>query len=471
MISKEDKIKIEDFKNIFRMTVNFNNDELINKVVDDLFKNVECIYEEYKDEISYVPVEQETYKYHILQPVNGKYSLLDFLLNRAISNIDRIYITDENSYSTDKLININKSRYEEERTNYSDTFIEMQYRKSRLHETGHALHALDANNDDTIHSKDDVDFKKKVKLFNELLGYKYSNLLQVSDIKNKSQKIYGWRGGKTPFLQFSLDEASTEYFATKYSGLYADNKNDGLSYICQTIDKIEGVMVPNRFNGYSTGSCLMYHLENLVSKKSIFQSMFFANGRAIEEFVIKYSKQIENVLERYKKELQVKFPELNQFKTYGKFLSIFLRACTPQSNGFCKEVQEKNALYYEIISKMFAYSYVQEYNSGRISKEKMLEILPMAYRLSPVVVDKTKNEWIDSAVRKGYKTMFKELQNENINKSKITPNSISNAMVQTMQKNQGELSNKVNSVSKSFYDSLKRKDYLNDIKDENSTGY
>lgn len=106
MISKEDKIKIEDFKNIFRMTVNFNNDELINKVVDDLFKNVECIYEEYKDEISYVPVEQETYKYHILQPVNGKYSLLDFLLNRAISNIDRIYITDENSYSTDKLINI-----------------------------------------------------------------------------------------------------------------------------------------------------------------------------------------------------------------------------------------------------------------------------------------------------------------------------------------------------------------------------
>lgn len=331
MISKEDKAKIEDFREVFRMTINPTNNEDINKVVDDLFKNVEYNYAEYKDEVPYISVEQEKYKYHIIQPVNGKYNLLDFLLNRAITNVDSIWITNDNSYGSNKMLSINHNRYENERANFSDAFIEMQYKKTRLHETGHALHALDEKEDNTIHSEKSVDFKKKIQLFNELLGHKYSNLLQISDIEGVSQEIYGWHN-KHPFVDFTLDEASTEYFATKYSGLYEDNKNDGLSYICQTKDKTEGVMTPNRFNGYAHGSCLIYHLENLVSKESMFQSMFFVNDKAIEEFVIRYSEQIEKVLDGYRDDLQSKYPELNKFKTYGKFLSIFSKTCIPQPN-------------------------------------------------------------------------------------------------------------------------------------------
>lgn len=464
MISKEDKAKIEDFREVFRMIVNLKNNKDINKVVDDLFKNVEYNYEEYKDEVPYVSVNQEKYKYHILQPNDGKYSLLDFLLNRAISNVGSIWITNDNSYSSEKIVSINNNRYEKEKTNYSEDFIEMQYRKSRLHETGHALHALDEREDNTIHNRKDKDFKKEIQLYNELLGYKYSNLLQISDIKGISQNVYGWHN-KHSFVDYTLDEASTEYFATKYSGLYENDKNDGVTYICRTEDKTEGVSIPNRFNGYSHGSCLIYHLENLISKKSIFQSLFFANDEASEEFFMRYSEQIEKVLERYKEEQQSKLPKFSQFKTYGKFRSIFSYACTPQPAGARQEMQEKFTLCYEIMSAIFAYSYLQEYNMGRISKEKMLKILPMAYRLSPVVVDKEKNVWVDTPIRKGYKDfykMIKEPKKDNKDTSKVTPDSISNRTVKTVHNNPGELSKKVQNVSKSFYDSLKQNGYTQD---------
>lgn len=86
----------------------------------------------------------------------------------------------------------------------------------------------------------------------------------------------------------------------------------------------------------------------------------------------------------------------------------------------------------------------------------------MAYRLSPVVVDKENNKWVDSSVRNGYKTMFKELQKENAHTRTVTPKNISSATIQATQNNPGELSKRVQSVSKSFAESLKQNEHSND---------
>lgn len=478
MISKEDKAKIGDFKEVFRMTVNPTNDEDINKVVDDLFKNVEYNYEEYKDVVPYVSVEQETYKYHILQPVEGKYSLLDFLLNRAISNVDSIWITNDNCYGSDKGLRVNKIRYEAYRSSFSDEFIKKQYQKGRMHETSHALHAWDVKQDNTIHSKENVDFQKRVQLFNELLGFKYSNLLKLNEIEGKSQQIFNWRRGKKTFADDYIDEIATEYFATKYSGLYMDNNNDAVVPFCKTEDINEGVWVPNHFNGYSQGSYLMYHLENLVSKQAMFNSRFFASDEAFIDFCNRYAEPMKKTFNKYKEKIQKSWDK----KIYGGYVNfmkekyrpvdslyafyelkyIFYIACRENPTTFSKEFQEKIALYHEVLNEIFTQSYLQEYNEGRISKEKMLEILPMAYRLSPVVVDKEKNKWVDSPIRSNYKKIFKELQKENMHTSTVTPDNISNTTAQIVQANPGEMSKRVQSVSKSFAESLKQNVHSND---------
>lgn len=93
MIPYNDKIKINDFREAYKKIMNPNNSKDINEIIDALFYNVERNYEEYCSTVPYVSANREQYNFHILKPVNGRYSLLDFLLNRAISNVDCIMKT------------------------------------------------------------------------------------------------------------------------------------------------------------------------------------------------------------------------------------------------------------------------------------------------------------------------------------------------------------------------------------------
>ena len=104
MIPYNDKIKINDFREAYRKIMNPNNSKDINEIIDALFYNVERNYEEYCSTVPYVSANREQYNFHILKPVNGRYSLLDFLLNRAISNIDCINPCDENAYDHTKVL-------------------------------------------------------------------------------------------------------------------------------------------------------------------------------------------------------------------------------------------------------------------------------------------------------------------------------------------------------------------------------
>lgn len=413
MISYQDKIKIEDFKNAFKKCMNPSRNPEKDKVIEDLFLNVTCNYDEYKSSVPYVLASQETYSYHVLKPVNGKYTLLDFLLNRAISNIDEIIVNDENSYDHSKILLINGKRYENKRKNYSDVFIERQYQKSRLHETGHVLHAYDTVRDGAIHCRKSkmrpnlVELKEKLAIFETVLGKKYPNMMHPNEIKSAPTTSHSSLTSSYPFRDHNLDEAATEYFATKYSRLYQET--DAYKFVSVTSKPIPmAIAAPNHFNGYAHSSKFMYHLENLVSKSSMFQSRFFESDAALIEFSKKYSKEINDTWKKYASNKQ--FPNYSDDCPDLKFKYLFRSACNHYTLQSPESVQKLTYNSHNMLENIFALAYHKEIESSRIPKDKALEILNQGYAFSPIIFDAKKQGWVPSPLKCWYKDAYTTLE-------------------------------------------------------------
>lgn len=413
MISYQDKQKITDFRETFRRLINPQKNKDTDEIVDALFYNIECIYEEYKTTVPYIDANKEPYKFHILQPVNGQYTLLDFLLNRAISNIDCIFPHNDNAYDHGKVLKINTKRYEKERSKYSEDFIQKQYQKSKLHESGHALHVCDTVKDNCIHSRDAssfyenyVGFYKKLQGFEQTLSYKYPNILHSYDIKNATQKYHSSVTNSHPFRNSNLDEAVTEYYATKYAGLYNDISNFGFSYVSTTPKSII-IAAPNHLNGYSHSSHFMYHLENLVSKPAMFESIFFESEAALQEFSNKYATLIEQIwsTDNGTKE----FP--NCPDAFSKLKYLFTVACNHDSISSPEHIQRKTIIAHLILESIFSFAYHQEWTKGHTSQDKIKEISKLSYCFSPIIYHTSKNEWINSPTKDWYKKQYDLINN------------------------------------------------------------
>ena len=418
MIPYNDKIKINDFREAYRKIMNPNNSKDINEIIDMLFFNVERNYEEFYSTVPYVSTNREQYNFHILKPVNGRYSLLDFLLNRAISNVDCIFPCDENAYDHTKVLLINTKRYEKERSKYSEDFIKRQYQKSKIHETGHALHVWDTKRDNNIHSRSAsprysnfIGFKQKLQGFESILGSKYPNMLHSFEVRNVTQTQHSSVNSSYPFANHNIDEAATEYFATKYSGLYEDTTKFGVSYV-STKPKIMAVCAPNHLNGYSHFSHFIYHLENLVSKPAMFESTFFESDISLREFSTKYASQIEEVWSTNSASKEM--PNLTD--TFSKFNYIFQTACNHNTTNFPEEIQRKTMIAHQLLDLIFIFAYKQEFDKGHISNEKMMEISKLSYSFSPIIYDQSKNEWINTPSKIWYKDMYEIIKNSKMNK-------------------------------------------------------
>lgn len=412
MIPYNDQIKINDFKRAFKIIMNPSNNKDINEIIDALFYNVERNYEEYYSTVPYVFATKEQYKFHILKPVNGRYSLLDFLLNRAISNIDCIYPSDENAYNHAKILLINTKRYEKERSKYSDDFIIKQYQKSKLHESGHALHIWDTIRDNSIHSRDTspfypnfIGFKQKLQGFERILGSKYSNMLHSSEVQNVPQAKYSSVNTSYPFTHHNIDEAVTEYFATKYSGLYGNVKDFGFYYVSNKPQNM-AIVTPNHLNGYAHSSHFIYHLENLVSKPAMFESTFFESDAALREFSTKYASHIEHVWS--KNSASKEMP--NYTDTFSKFNYLFQTACKPSPTTLSEDDQRKTMTAYQLLDWIFIFAYKQEFNNGHIPKKRMMDIAELSYYFSPIFYDSVKKEWINSPIKDWYNELYKLLK-------------------------------------------------------------
>ena len=411
MISAEDKMKIKDFREAYRQAMNPNKNPEIDTIIDDIFLNVEATYEEYKGDIKSIDAKKERYKYHILKPKNGRYDLLDFLINRAISNIDGFEFG-ENAYDHRKVIKIDPKRYEKNRRTNDVNFISKNYRKSRLHEINHAMQSYDTISDGKIHSRDMVigtphfcGLKSKLKIMERSLGNKYSNLLRSKDIEKVENAIHSSVNLSYPFRDGRIDEIVTEYYATKNAGMYGD-KNSFKS--ARVVDKPEFVDVgaPNYFNGYASCTKFMFHLENFVSKRAMFESRFFESDMALTEFCLMYGTEIENVLKR-----NVRFfPVANARSTEERFKTIFRTACDYE----CKEGTDKRQYEcvqaHELLDLIFIEAYQKEFKAKNITPERLLEISEYGSLFSPIVYDSKGKKWVNSSTKEWYIATIKSLR-------------------------------------------------------------
>lgn len=417
MMSFEDAMKIEEFNRAYKMAINPNNVDSINKVIDALFENVAFNYIEYRNQIPFISAEKENYNFHILQPVNGKYSLLDFLINRAFSNVDGIGFSKGNSFSTFcRCLCIDSKRYERYGEQYPTGRIQSLYEKSLLHETGHALHGWDEHEDGRIHTYADDGYlhsekfrnepsqnavlTQKIKVAEKLGLYaKYKNMLRTEDIIDIPQRIRFSLNSES-FSNNRINESATEYFASKYSGLFDDIEN------YESIDCGSYRMkVPVSTNGYQHSIRFIYHLENLVSKKAMFNSLFFAEDEALKEFSQKYGHIVETVWERNSHV----FPQ-DQSSTYSKVSKLFNAACLHESKD---KSQATNRLIAQMtLDTIFYETYKEEFEKGNIPENKMMGIIKHSHELSQEVWNQSEQKWEESRIKRAYGEWQQKLNEE-----------------------------------------------------------
>ncbi len=293
-LTNSQKERLNDFKN-YMMKFN-KNDEYLTFVIDTIFENVEKNYEEFSDEISKISVQYENDKLNILPPENGYYSLLDFLLNRVFKNILIVSLKPGvgNFYEFvhGELI-IDTCRYDEyyktcnsngERL-FSDDFLLHQKKKSIMHESGHALQCKREKCCDISY------FSILANQLQSLFGHKYNFNNYFCNISNRFFII--------PFGKNSLlREGLNEMYASLFSGVQGYNLNLSLAESLYTRNrrkdadgKVRTSAKKNCFNAYSHDR-YFYQMRALVSKQSIFNSMYFGKNDMIDEFYNTYKEII-----------------------------------------------------------------------------------------------------------------------------------------------------------------------------------
>ena len=113
-LSSEEKTKVIDFMEIYRKYVNPDSDNEINTIVDYVFDTIIKVYFEYKDIVPFISVNDDNYEYYIIKPIDGKYTLLDYLINTIIQNLDSIELIDNQMSSN---YNMLKKIYEQKTYN------------------------------------------------------------------------------------------------------------------------------------------------------------------------------------------------------------------------------------------------------------------------------------------------------------------------------------------------------------------
>ena len=393
--------KLNDFRNAYIKIFNKDNNEYLTLVINTIFENVEKNFEEFSDEISVVPVSKENDKLNLLKPENGYYSLLDFLLNRVFKNIQLIDIhAHGNGYAYNgKGLQLSFDRYDKYYRRYndngvrlfSDDFLLHQRMKSIMHESGHAFQ----------NKRECDNFPQNTqKISNQLitlLNSKYDLNNQFENISNT------FLSG--PFERNSVfGEGLNEMYASLYSGvlnytLRDSNLQNALlneNYRMDYDGRKKTSFRRNCFNGYQHYK-YFFQMRALVSKKSIFDSMYFGKNDMIDEFCNNYkdiiSKYEANTNANIKNGLApinsnnffVKLLQtvgvaynnqydLNQVYKYEKILdNIFIEAFTKRINN----LSQKDKLLQSTLGIMYSDSYVYIENGNVIDSEKKKNYLEL----------------------------------------------------------------------------------------------
>ncbi len=417
-LTQSEEEKISDFKKLYSSFVNPSQDPALESVVDALFLNVEKFYLEFKDEVPYVSTQDEQYPFHLLQPQDGKYQLLDFLINRAITNAERIVLGTDNCFDASKVVEINVDRYKKYESNHPKQFIDKQKLKSKLHETSHAIKGIDYVNDGCIHPARKNFGKgvlqKRVIAAQNALGRKYPNILTLDKV-NSAKERFSSAYLASSFNDTICSEGSTEMYAVLFSGLIPETVNAGVV----NVGNGKYVIVPNKFNGYSPFQRFFYHLRNNVSKEAMFSSLFLGTQAALIEFAQNNAEDIENSWEQ-SSIIKQHIEEMNAFRRQNnisevptdtsadKLWSLFQQAS--YDFIYSKNIKRSTEEAQEILDSLFLSAYKKKISTSSYDPEEMKNHVGIAFNLSVVGYDPITRSYISPPIREEYRELYEKMR-------------------------------------------------------------
>lgn len=344
-LTNEEQTKLADFMNIYRSYLNPNNNDEIDTIIDYIIDTLVKVYIEYKKTIPFISVEDDPYCFYIIKPVDGKYSLFDYLINTAIQNLDSIELKNDktscNYNMLKKKITINKSNMMKLHNSVFDVmkskidrnkFFELYYKNSVYHEIGHMFHYsmdnvepnvvyvphsylslssfpplkkfMSSKNKQAEIERRKVEVKKTAKIRIKNRIDLYSVLSDRYDIL-KQNEIDGLEVEveKPPvkyeeimfppiFYINPVDEAFTECDAQVYSGMFENELfeiegTDNLDCFYLPIDD-DHILMTYSPSTYFFSSSIGAALKESVSRLSYFRTVFLGKKDLFIEFLGKY---------------------------------------------------------------------------------------------------------------------------------------------------------------------------------------
>ena len=295
------------------------------------------------------------YSYYILKPVDGRYTLLDYLINTIIQNLDSIeLISGKMDCSYDRLrkrICINKEKifiFSNAMFNNikseidKDKYLELYYKNVIYHEIEHMFHyklnsikantvyvpadymslsefpplkkrmSLNAKKVELGRRKSRVKLrakeriKKRISLY-MVLSNKY-NVLNPDEIDNcdiavEEQNMKYEEIMLPPvFFRNPVEEAFSECDAQIYSGIFENNifneeNSEKLKCFYLPIDK-EHVIMTYVPSSYSFSASIGFALKECISKLSYFRTVFLGKNDLFLEFLGEYEFRSVNEFSR-----------------------------------------------------------------------------------------------------------------------------------------------------------------------------
>ena len=275
---------IEAFKKIFRQEIDC--DDLI---LDLIIECIKDLFLYFNGSIDSITKEDDPYEYYVFSGTQKGYTLLEFLLNRVLQNIEIIAhgVYSSNEYDLyHKEISINMKRYEGLENKYSKKTIAMFLKKSVYHETIHAIQSNPISFGDknefikSANKKSEIEQKKFY--FNRLEKYKKLNIkineISLNELMNAECHTAPIACHESVNEYRVINEALVEMLANELSGLrqYVEelNINERIYFYEQSCDKQLALLLSDIENGYKYNSHFARLLLYLVGRKKFFLELF-----------------------------------------------------------------------------------------------------------------------------------------------------------------------------------------------------
>lgn len=309
------KEKISDFIEVWAQAIGLTDTNIINFIKSDIAKR--CTM--YEKEIPSISIKDDKCAAYIIKPVNGQYSLEDFLLNRLMlglreANFGEALEGNSGEYTPyNKTLNVNigmlNTRISEKATrhpglNGKNTQI---IKKTIEHEIGHCLKTTFADGYKAprgIGREQDAIYENLIKYLSSLKNGKYASQIKtIGELSHEGQSDHiktGVRDAKNNYNRDYRIEWIDELL-NETEALELTNSNDVHErWPLQDANGRNSVSgnyanVYNYISGYSTFTGYGSILKSLLGKKDAFHAEYISSTEIFKKFDEEYAEIVQEV--------------------------------------------------------------------------------------------------------------------------------------------------------------------------------